>query len=290
MYILKPIPHSTLWGGDKLKKYIGNYNEKLGHLYLVNGHNGMSNTVINGIDSGRTLYETFKIRKNEWGLSEYEEFPLTIALVDASDNLSIQVHPDDVIAQKLEGHKIGKTESWLFMEAPVSGWIYDGCCLDTKEQVVNAVNEGKMEEITQRLRIIKGDYVCVEAGTLHAMTAGSLVYEIEYGSDFTYRFYDYNRCDEFGNTRELHVEKAVHAIDPNIKSKVTNVCNKEWIQEEHYEIRLVSDMENYRNVGKEIECISILNGEGKCQSILLLPNEELKGINIKKAVIARIRR
>jgi mannose-6-phosphate isomerase len=298
MYILQQVLHPTVWGGTRLNKYTDEKIDNLGHLYLVNGHQQMSNVILNGVDAGRTLNDVFPERKCGWNLSEYEEFPLTVALVDASDNLSIQVHPDDVSAERLEGRKIGKTESWLFLEAPVSGWIYDGCTLENRNQVEQAVSEGRMEEITGRLQIKKNDYVCVEAGTLHAMTAGSLVYEIEYGSDFTYRFYDYDRRDKMGNTRELHVEKALLSIKPEIVSRIKHDCKEEWLSEEAYEIRQAFDLSYYKNEGSEIECLSVISGEGVCEntavhggmSILLFPNEELKNIRFEYAVIARLRR
>jgi mannose-6-phosphate isomerase len=298
VYILEPVPHPTLWGGTKLSKYVKNNNEKLGHLYLVNGHKEMSNRILNGEETGKSLKEVFEMHKDEWNLSEYDEFPLTIALVDASESLSIQVHPDDVTAQRLEGKKIGKAESWLFLEAPKYGWIYDGCTLENREQVENAVKKGKMEEVTEHLSIRQNDYVYVEAGTLHAMTAGSLVYEIEYGSDYTYRFYDYGRTDANGNSRPLHIDKALEAIKPNVKSDVKQYKGDDWLSEENYEIRRVKGLDDYRNFESEIECLTVIEGKGNCDgiaiesgmSIILFPGEGLSGIDFEDVVIARLRR
>lgn len=296
MYILEPIFHETLWGGNRLNQYVKGNIKKLGHLYLVNGHKNMSNKILNGIYKGKRLSEVFDYQKKNWNLDMYKEFPLTIALVDASEHLSIQVHPDDLAAEKLEGEKIGKTESWLFLEAPLSGWIYNGCSCKTKKEIEKAVGQGKMEEITRHFPVMKSDYVCVKAGTLHAMTAGSLVYEIEYGSDFTYRFYDYGRKNEQGKQRELHIDKAIHAIKPEAAS-VKKVYKGGWMSEKNYEICVVENLDCYKNSGKEIECISILDGTGSYEenfigtgtSILLLPGEQIEGVELKYAVIARIR-
>ena len=255
MFILEPIIHETIWGGYKLCKYMDKWEGKIGHLYLVNGHKQMSNIILNGDYKGKTLRDVFRIQASDWNMEQYEEFPLTIALVDASDNLSIQVHPDDTITEKLEGQGIGKMESWLFLDEPYEGWIYDGCVCDTKEQVECAVNVNRMEEITEKIEIHHNDYVCIEPGTLHAMTAGSLVYEIEYGSDYTYRFYDYNRKDEEGNVRELHIEKAVKAIKPEIIASVKTNIGEQWISEEKYEIRKVKNIEIYQNDSNGIECL-----------------------------------
>lgn len=298
MYILEPVFHKTIWGGKELAGYVKCNINNLGHLYLVNGHRGMSNVIKNGQYKGATLQEVFDKQKNAWNLSDFEEFPLTIALVDASENLSIQVHPDDKVAEKLERKKIGKTESWLFLKAPKTGWIYSGCQCATKEQINEAITQGKMEEITSKLPIADNDYVCVEDGTLHAMTAGSVVYEIEYGSDYTYRFYDYNRKDASGQMRELHIEKAMEAIKPERVPNVRkNICC-EWISEKHYEICRKNGLVSYQNQSKEIECVSILQGTGTCQgceitggnSILLFPGEKLENVELDDVIIARIRR
>ena len=298
MLILKPIIHETIWGGEKLYKYVADEeNKKIGHLYLVSGRKGMSNEIINGRYKGKTLSEVFNIQKKAWKMEEYEEFPLTIALVDAFNNLSIQVHPDDVTAKRLEGKRIGKMESWLFLEGPDSGWIYDGCACTEEAQLKATIEERRMEEIAARLKVDTNDYVCIKAGTLHAMTAGSLVYEIEYGSDYTYRFYDYNRRDEQGNKRELHIEKALESIKLNLIPKVQKSVIGQWISEEKYEIQKVKKAENYQNLSCELECISLLDGEGMADGckissgmgVLLSPGEKLDNVTVHNAIIARMR-
>lgn len=296
MYILEPIAHNTIWGGKKLGRYVADAPATLGHLYMVNGHKTMSNVIQNGTCRGMTLHELFKIQKTNWNMAEYKEFPLTIALVDARENLSIQVHPDDVTAERIEHEKIGKTESWVFLEPPLNGWIYAGCKCKTAKMLEKAVANGEMEQITDRLTVTKDDYVCVTAGTLHAMTAGSLVYEIEYGSDYTYRFYDYNRKDQNGNSRELHIEKALSAIHLDTQPSVKKIADGMWMSEHKYEICRVTGVSRYRNDSSTVECISLLEGEGKCDdcdvksgmSILLLPGETLTGLTISDAMIARL--
>lgn len=296
MYILKPVLHETIWGGNRLIRYTDIKDKKIGHLYMVNGHEEMSNTLLNGPDKGHTLWEIFQKNRSLWNLSEFEEFPLTIALVDASDDLSIQVHPDDEIAELLEKKKIGKKESWIFLEAPAAGWIYGGCECDSIEEIRNTLSEGKIQEIAGHLPTYQDSYVCMEAGTLHAMTRGSLVYEIEYGSDFTYRFYDYDRIDAKGKKRELHLEKAICSIKPQNIPHVVTGKNSQWISEDVYEVVRRDKLFNYINQGTEMECISILDGVGKCDgirvsggmSILLLPGEKIENVQFKDIVIARL--
>ncbi len=297
MYILAPIPHETIWGGNKLKKYCESCMGNLGHLYMINGHDGLSNVILNGSEKGKTLQDVFLKKKSEWNMTEYEEFPLTIALVDARENLSIQVHPDDEVAEQLENRKIGKKESWLFLDAPNDGWIYAGCECKTCEQVAAKCNDNAMEAITSHFDIQKGDCVCVNAGTLHALTAGSLVYEIEYGSDFTYRFYDYDRIDEAGNKRELQVEKANIAIKPEVKPCLKKSTINQWLSETEYEIAERKEIDTYVNEGSKIECISILEAEGELESIyikggmsiMLFPGERISGVKIHHMIVARMR-
>ena len=295
MLILNPISHETIWGGNRILHNADG--KKIGHLYMVCGHPGLSSPVMNGPDKGRLLCDLFAERKTEWGLGEFEEFPLTIAIVDASDDLSIQVHPDDRAAQELEGKRIGKKESWLFLEAPESGWIYAGCSARTKMDVEEAVKGGTMEKAVGRLPVRRGDYVCIGAGTLHAMTAGSLVYEIEYGSNYTYRFYDYNRVGADGKGRELHIGKALKSIDVRARPRKESWGNGIFT-EDVYEVRRCSVNGPYRNSSGEIECISVLSGNavldgisvGYGMSLLLFPGEEIAGADFGDAVIARLRR
>lgn len=295
MLILNPIPHETIWGGNRILH--NSDGKKIGHLYMVSGHSGMSSPVMNGPDKGRLLCDVFAERKTEWGLGEFEEFPLTIALVDASGDLSIQVHPDDRAAQELEGKRIGKKESWLFLVAPESGWIYAGCSAQTKKDVDEAVRDGTMEQVVGRLPVSRGDYVCIGAGTLHAMTAGSLVYEIEYGSNYTYRFYDYNRVGADGKGRELHIGKALKSIDVGAKPRKEPQGDGTFI-EDVYEVRRRPVKASYRNCSGETECVSVLSGNavldgisvGYGMSLLLFPGEEIAGADFGDAVIARLRR
>ena len=117
MIILEPVIHETIWGGGRLNHYVKGKTGKTGHLYLVNGHRGLSNKILNGVHTGALLDQIFPIEKKNWGMEEYHQFPLTIALVDAKENLSIQVHPDDQTAdvyviQKRNLEKLWKMKKW----------------------------------------------------------------------------------------------------------------------------------------------------------------------------------
>jgi mannose-6-phosphate isomerase len=297
MYVLKPLVHETIWGGDRLKSF-WHSDKKIGHLYLVNGHKDMSNEILNGDLKGMLLIDAFHDKKEAWGMEEFDEFPLTVALVDASDDLSIQVHPDDLMAQELERIKIGKTESWIFLSPPSNGWIYGGCECKNKKEICRAIEEKRMDDVTSHLHVDCMDCVTVKAGTLHSMTAGSLVYEVEYGGNFTYRFYDFDRRDANGNMRELHIEKAVESIKPEMTPRVERVVKDKWLTESVYEIFFSSKINEYVNHSNEIEIMTILQGSAICEeievksgmSVIILPGEQIVNMDVEKCIIVRLTR
>ena len=213
MLILKRIIHNTIWGGSRLSQYAGVAGENIGHLYSLYCRKGVSNEILNGEWKGKCLNDVFPLFKSAFGLASYEYFPLTLALTEAKENLSLQVHPTDKAAMELENKARGKRESWYFIEAPTSGSIINGCTCRDRVQMQQMIERGEFLQLADTLPVSVGDYVFVEPGTLHSITAGSLVFEIEEGSDYTYRFYDYDRTDSQGNKRELHLEKAVNTLD-----------------------------------------------------------------------------
>lgn len=270
MLILKRIVHTTIWGGPKISLLAGVEGDNIGHLYSLYCREGVSNEILNGQWKGRSLNEVFPLIKDKVGMTQYEYFPLTLALTEAQENLSIQVHPNDEAAQELEHRARGKRESWYFIDAPTSGTIINGCTCHDKEQEMLMIEQGRFMEMADTLAVERGDYVFVEPGTLHAITAGSLVFEIEEGSDFTYRFYDYNRLDSQGNPRELHLEKATNALDINLKS-VVKAYNGHEIKEKTYSTKLINNIELYTNESATLECFTLVKGTMTADSIKVLP-------------------
>ena len=293
MILLEPIYDETIWGGNRLAAGTAAASGKrVGHLYSVLDRE-RSNRIQNGKYAGQTFHTYFARNKEHFGLGQYEQYPVVVALVDAADNLSIQVHPDDEMAAVLENQPHGKNESWYFIEAPLSGKIYNGCTLPDKVAVRNLVYADRTEEITDQLNVKRGDYVYVAAGTLHALTKGSLVCEIEENSSLTYRFFDYHRVDSEGNSRPLHVEKALAALKPENQSVVKSYDTAE-IAERMYTTKLLADVDHYRNESRTLESLTLLEGgltaEGwEClagQGILLEPGEDFS-LHGCKAMIVR---
>lgn len=295
MLLLKRIVHSTIWGGPKISRLTGVEGDRIGHLYSLYCRDGVSNEILNGVWKGRCLNDVFPLFKDSVGMAQYEYFPLTLALTEARENLSIQVHPNDEAASRLENRARGKRESWYFIDAPTSGTIINGCTCHDKVQEAQMIAQEQFMAMADTLPVNVGDYVFVEPGTLHAITAGSLVFEIEEGSDFTYRFYDYDRTDPQGNKRELHVEKATTALDINLKSTAKRYNNQE-IKEKTYTTKLIKNTENYTNESKTIECLTLVKGNLKCDgmdvplgsTILLWPGESLSCSDIELAFVSKI--
>lgn len=292
--ILKRIIDTTIWGGPKISQLAGVEGQNIGHLYSLYCREGISNEILNGEWKGRTLNEVFQLFKGEFGMSHYDYFPLTLALTEAQENLSIQVHPNDAAANALEHRARGKRESWYFIDAPTSGTIINGCTCRDAEQEAEMIAQGQFMEMADTLAVQVGDYVFVEPGTLHAITAGSLVFEIEEGADFTYRFYDYDRTDSQGNKRELHVEKATSALDIHLKSQVRHYDGQE-ILEKTYSTKLINATAAYSNESDMLECFTLVRGKLSCDGIdvapgstvLLWPGEALDTQQVELAFVSK---
>lgn len=293
MIILKTVAHETVWGGEKLLSYSDRNVKKIGHLYSLCGEEGLETVILNGKYQNIPFRLWFKEHKEQFGLGHYDEFPLIIALVEACDNLSIQVHPDDKIAREEEGAAYGKNESWFFLEAPKEGVIYNGCLVNSNKEVLTQLQAGKVLSVADTLPVEAGDYVYVEAGTLHALTAGSFLYEIEENSPWTYRMYDYNRTDAQGKKRELHIDKAMKALKPQLKSKVCRM-GEGYQEERRYLLKKLDNAQDYINKSSTLECVTLLNGNCKVEgflatvgtTIVLEPGEKIEG-ELRLAMVAR---
>ena len=280
MMVLEPIPAETIWGGERLFPYVRHEGmNNIGQLYTVQCRKEKSNRILNGPWAGKGLYDYYQSRKQALGLA-YDEYPLLIALVDAKEDLSVQVHPDDQCAARLEQSPFGKTESWYFLEDPDCGKIVNGCLCRDKDELKQLAGEGRFPEIIDHLPVRKGDYVFVDAGTLHALGGGSLVYEIQENVDFTYRFYDYGRRDSQGNGRPLHLDKAVEAVKPGLKSAVRRYSGE--IAEMKYRTLLLEGTE-FENTWNTWAFVTVLDGRiqvggitaERGTSVLLEPGEML---------------
>ena len=212
-----------IWGGSRLKTEYG-YDipsDKTGEYWAISGMSGRSSVITNGIYEGESLRNLYQNHRELFGNPKEENFPLLVKIIDAADDLSIQVHPDDEMGKRLENSK-GKTECWYILNEEPASIIY-GLKVEDKNEAIKLIDERKWEELLREVPAKKGDFFFVEAGTVHAIKKGSLILEIQQASDITYRLYDYDRKDDDGKLRDLHLEESKKAIKIN--------KNKERIEE-----------------------------------------------------------
>lgn len=211
---LKPVYKDYIWGGEKLRSMYGKQSDKipLAESWELSCHKDGLSTIDGGEYDGKTLESYIKDNKGCLGTCCYsDELPVLIKFIDAQDNLSVQVHPNDNLAMELE-NQAGKTEMWYVLEADEDAKIICGMKRDiTEEEFRKAIADNNLEELLNIIPSKKGDVFFVEAGTVHAIGKGNLIVEIQQNSNVTYRLYDYGRKDKNGNTRELHIEKGVMA-------------------------------------------------------------------------------
>ena len=222
LYPLKftPILKDKIWGGTKLKDLYGKSadTDKLGESWELSGYEGDDSAVVNGLLAGNSLTELIEIYMGELvGDAIYDEyglsFPLLFKLIDANENLSIQVHPGDEVAAERH-NSFGKTEMWYVLNVEEGGELVVGFTKTcTRDEYLDALEEDKVEDLLQKVPVKQGDVFFIPAGLVHAIGKGVMVAEIQQSSDITYRIYDYKRKDDNGNERELHTEEALDVIN-----------------------------------------------------------------------------
>lgn len=223
MYKFKPILKSLIWGGDKIIPYKGiQSNEKnIGESWEISGVKDNESVIAEGADAGMTLPELLERDGAKLlGANNYKrfgnEFPLLIKFIDARQDLSIQVHPND--EQAWERHKSkGKTEMWYVVDAEPGSRLRSGFAKQvTPEEYEASIADNTITDLLAEYDIHAGDLFFLPAGRIHSIGAGAFIAEIQQTSNITYRIYDFNRVDANGNTRELHTEQSKAVIDYNV--------------------------------------------------------------------------
>lgn len=211
---LKPTIKDYIWGGTYFKKYNkGSTFNRVSECWELSVRGEDSSIIASGKNKGKRLDEV--ITKEDVGpiMNRFPYFPLLIKLIDAKDNLSIQVHPSDEYALKNE-NSFGKTEMWFILSADEGAGLYVGLNNDySKEEIEKALINGSIQDCLNFYQVKEGDCFLINPGTIHAIGAGVRLIEIQQNSNLTYRLFDYNRVDQNGNKRELHIQKALDVID-----------------------------------------------------------------------------
>ena len=237
MYPLKfqPILKSTLWGGEKIIpfKHLDSNQTQVGESWEISDVPGDESIVANGADAGKNLTQMVNEYKGALvGEANYKrfngKFPLLIKFIDAQQDLSIQVHPNDELAMKRH-NSMGKTEMWYVVDATADAHLRSGLSKAiTPDEYAQMIADNTICDALKDYSIKPGDVFFLPAGRIHSIGAGSFIAEIQQTSNVTYRIYDFNRKDKNGNTRELHTELSKDAIDYTVYDDYrTNYTPKE---------------------------------------------------------------
>ena len=236
--LFKPILKERIWGGNKLKTVLNksNVTNTTGESWEISSVENEISIILNGIYQDRNLTQLINDFPVETlGTAVFikfgKEFPLLFKFLDAKQELSIQVHPNDALAKKRH-QSFGKTEMWYVIQAEENAKIIVGFKeKSSPEEYLHHLENKTLLKILNEIVVKKGDVFLLESGTIHAIGAGIVIAEIQQTSDITYRVYDWDRMDNHGNARELHTDLALEAINYNTKNtkkeynKTLNVSN-----------------------------------------------------------------
>lgn len=241
----KPEFKERIWGGEKLTSFGYEIpSDHTGECWAFSAHPNGPSIVKNGDFKGLSLADLWKEHRELFGNLEGETFPLLTKILDANDDLSVQVHPDDAYAKVNENGELGKTECWYIIDCDEGAELIFGHHAQTKEELDRMIDAGEWDKLLRVVKIKKGDFFYVPSGTVHALCKGTLVLETQQNSDTTYRLYDYDRKDAEGNTRELHLEKSKDVITVPFKeeqlafgtTKVGNVTITSFVENDYFSV------------------------------------------------------
>lgn len=278
MEILKLIPSCKdyIWGGHRLAEEYGKVIEGdvLAESWELSCHDDGASIISNGVWAGKTLKEYIKESKEDVlgnNCKRFSDFPILIKFIDAKDNLSIQVHPDNAYALKNEG-QYGKTEMWYVVDASEDAFLYYGFQDEiSEEEFRKRIEEDTLLEVLHAAPVKKGDVFFIEAGTIHAIGKNILIAEIQQNSNVTYRVYDYGRIGKDGKKRELHVEQAIQVTKREPAQKRDTMyphiakCDYFTVDKINLDGKLFDKMEGFVTEESFLS-ILVLDGEGTIQN------------------------
>jgi len=227
---LEPAFKDNIWGGTKIRDVYGkkcDY-DVIGESWELSAHPDGQSRIAEGRYKGMLFNEYLNIIGKDalgWKCQCQDRFPILIKFIDAKQALSIQIHPDDEYALENE-NEYGKNEMWYVVDSEPGAYLYCGLSRDaSKEEIEKRIADNTITDILNKIEVKPGDVVMVKAGTIHAIGAGVFICEIQQNSNCTYRMYDYDRRDKFGNPRELHVKKALDVVDTHkfVKDNKTEI-------------------------------------------------------------------
>lgn len=280
---LYPTVKETIWGGRILIEEYGFESEgdNAAEAWLLSCHKDGPSFVRNGKYKGQTLAGIIAAEGREaLGTNNLNkpDFPILIKLIDAKDKLSVQVHPGDEYARRVENEN-GKTEAWLVLAAEEGAELIYGVKREvSRENFKKSIEDGSLDENLNHVKVRAGDVVFIPSGMLHAIGAGILIAEVQQSSNTTYRVFDYNRRDKNGNLRELHIEKATDVVDLTVPAgdfspagtpEPTGDAVKTYLTGcEYFKMTRVDLSGEYTDFSDESSFVSllVLEGEGEIES------------------------
>ncbi|MBV7440519.1 mannose-6-phosphate isomerase [Weeksellaceae bacterium TAE3-ERU29] len=263
----QPILVDKVWGGNMMAKFLkkDTNSSNIGESWEISDVKGHVSKVANGVYKNESLSDLIsKYPKELIGKAEIEEFPILIKFLGTNIPLSIQVHPNEELAQEMENSH-GKTEMWYVVDATDDAELYLGWKKKfNKEELVNAYKQGNIKDYLKTYKPKKGEFYFVPAGSIHALGKGLIIAEIQQTSDVTYRIYDWGRTD-----RELHIDKAIAVTDYNFKddfllpyTKEENTLNK-VIKSEFFETYYLNVTDSFKmNTEGSYDVLMCVGGEG----------------------------
>lgn len=290
---LQPAGMDYLWGGTRLREEYGKKIQMtpLAETWECSVHPDGPSVVVNGEYRGRELRDVLKEHPDWMGTKVQDgEFPILAKFIDAKQDLSVQVHPDDDYAREHENQN-GKTEMWYVIDADEGAQLIYGFKHRVDEQILKtAVETGTLDKHLQKVEVHKGDMFYVPAGTVHGIGAGILVAEIQESSNVTYRVYDYDRVDKNGKKRELHFDKAIQVMNMDVATDVKQKpriikhypgCSRELLCRcKYFEVERIQVTKafSFSVLEESFQVIMCLDGEGQIETM----DENLKPVRFVK--------
>lgn len=223
---LNPVFTHNIWGGTRLREEFGFpiEGDDIGECWGISAHPNGEGTIRDGKYAGRKLSELWRECPDMFENVPGDCFPLLVKIIDAKNDLSIQVHPNDAYAKEHEGGALGKTECWYVLDCPEGASLVIGHNAKTHAELKEMISQGRWSEFIREIPVKKGDFLQIDPGTVHAIKGGLLILETQQNSDITYRVYDYDRLSN-GKPRELHVSKSIDVITVPAKAAKDSVLH-----------------------------------------------------------------
>ena len=284
----EPVFHEKIWGGRKLADDFGYRipDGPIGECWAISAHPNGDCVIAEGAWAGLHLSELWDAHRELFGGVEGDRFPLLVKIIDAKDNLSVQVHPDDVYAAEHENGSLGKRECWYVLGAEPDTQIVIGQHAHDRAELAAMIDEGRWDDMLNLVPCSAGDFFPIEPGCVHAIQGGTLILETQQSSDVTYRVYDYDRVGDDGKPRELHIQQSLDVVDYDMVAPASGEISApevdgvtELMECPNFVVDRVR-VDGEKNLGEDwpFLCASVIEGSGTaCAAAAGIEHEVARG-------------